>query len=121
MNLKSSIKHDNLRDASRHVAKKALQKQSQMRDAEANNENNKAKMAKYLSARAVEKFNNKNIDMMLDFNDLARQRWDTYLILISVWNALYIPFWLAFNPPENFILELIMSFVHLSLLMDVII
>jgi hypothetical protein len=121
MNLKSSIKHENLRDASIHAAKKVLHKQGQMRDAEANNESYKAKMAKYLNGRAVEKFNNKNIDMMLDFNDLARQRWDTYLIIISVWNALYIPFWLAFDPPENFILELIMSIVHLSLLMDVII
>jgi|LauGreDrversion4_2_1035121.scaffolds.fasta_scaffold661754_1 hypothetical protein len=59
--------------------------------------------------------------MMLDFNDLARQRWDMFLIIISVWNAFYIPFLLAFKPDENIFLEILMSVMHLSLLLDVLV
>jgi len=44
-----------------------------------------------------------------------------FLIAISVWNAFYIPFLLTFEPEENIILEIIMSVMHLSLLLDVLI
>ena len=59
--------------------------------------------------------------MMLNFNDLARQRWDMFMIIISVWNAFYIPFLLTYHPSESFFLEIIMSIMHLSLLLDMLI
>jgi hypothetical protein len=43
------------------------------------------------------------------------------MIIISVWNAFYIPFMLTFNPNEIFFLEILMSIMHLSLLLDVLI
>ncbi len=63
----------------------------------------------------------RQIYMMMNFNDLARQRWDMFMIIISVWNAFYIPFLLTFNPFEIFFLEILMSIMHLSLLLDVLI
>ena len=44
-----------------------------------------------------------------------------FMIIISVWNAFYIPFLLTFNPSEIYFLEIVMSIMHLSLLLDVII
>ena len=44
-----------------------------------------------------------------------------FMIIISVWNAFYIPFMLTFNPNEIFFLEILMSIMHLSLLLDVLI
>lgn len=43
------------------------------------------------------------------------------MIIISVWYAFYIPFLLTFNPNEIFFLEILMSIMHLSLLVDVVI
>jgi hypothetical protein len=78
-------------------------------------------MTQYLSRSAGNLLRMKQVYMMLDFNDLARQRWDMYMIIISVWNAIYIPFLLTYNLDENFFLEVIMSIMHLSLLLDVMI
>lgn len=78
-------------------------------------------MTQYLSRSAGNLLRMKQVYIMLDFNDLARQRWDMYMIIISVWNAIYIPFLLTYNLDENFFLEVIMSIMHLSLLLDVMI
>jgi hypothetical protein len=71
--------------------------------------------------RAGDTLKARQVYMMMNFNDLARQRWDMFMIIISVWNAFYIPFLLTFNPSEIYFLEIVMSIMHLSLLLDVII
>jgi len=78
-------------------------------------------MSSYLTRRAGDTLRIKQVYLMLDFNDLTRQRWDMFLIIISVWNAFYIPFLLTFDVAEDFFLEIIMSIMHLSLLLDVVI
>jgi len=74
------------------------------------------KKQKYLSKKAK---NNGPIELpifMLSFSDPRRLKWDTFVIILAIWNCFYIPFDIAFQPSDNFYILAFNDIIDLNLM-----
>ena len=46
--------------------------------------------------------------------------WDLFVILLTIWNCLSIPFFFAFNTPESIILEVVDNIIDVLFLFDMV-
>lgn len=73
---------------------------------------------KYLTERTPDE-NKVAAELILSFNDSNRIKWDTLILIMAVWNCIYIPFEIAFQPPASFIIEIINSVIDLFFYIDI--
>ena len=56
---------------------------------------------------------------MIGFNEYVRLRWDTFVIILAIWNCFYIPFDIAFEPETNLIIETLNGLIDLMFYCDI--
>ena len=59
-------------------------------------------------------------EFMISFNDTRRVRWDTFVIVLTIYNCFYIPFAISFEPPVFYVIEVIDSFIDLIFYIDIV-
>ena len=56
---------------------------------------------------------------MISFNDYRLLRWDTLVLILAIWNCVYIPFEISFEPPINLTIEVLNDFIDLLFYLDI--
>lgn len=74
-------------------------------------------ISKYLTDRTSEEHGHK--DFIVSFNHPALFKWDLLIIALAIWNSAFIPFELAFEPPENPIIVLMNATIELFFMIDI--
>jgi Ion transport protein len=74
-------------------------------------------ISKYLSERTSE--DHGYADFIVSFNHPALFKFDLLVIALAIWNSIFIPLELAFEPPENPVIVLLNASIELVFMIDI--